>query len=232
MSTQAKAITPRIVLQAFLIVVVFPFLPLIISGLWDWWEAWVYAVINIAGFVLSRALAARQNPDILQERARSIDLVDAKPWDKVLAPMIAVGSLLIPAVAGADRLLGWSTPFTLTAKVSALIVILLGYLLGSWALIENRFFSGVVRIQKDRGHTVVSSGPYRFIRHPGYAGALWAYLATPIFLDSIWAFIPAALLIGILIVRTMLEDKTLQQELEGYKEFTQKTRYRLFPGIW
>lgn len=232
MSTQAQAITPRRIVQMLIIVVLLPFLPLIISGRWDWWEAWVYAVISVAGFAISRILAERRNPGILEERARSIDLVDAKAWDKVLAPMTALGSLFIPAVAGVDRLLGWSEPFTLPAKVIALIVILLGYFLGTWALIENRFFSGVVRIQKDRGHTVISTGPYRFIRHPGYAGALWAYLATPVLLDSVWAFIPAFLILSVLVIRTALEDKTLQEELPGYKEFTHKTRYRLIPGIW
>ncbi|MGB8982755.1 MAG: isoprenylcysteine carboxylmethyltransferase family protein, partial [Anaerolineales bacterium] len=89
-----------------------------------------------------------------------------------------------------------------------------------------------VRIQHERGHQVVSTGPYRFVRHPGYAGALWGYLAIPLLLDSAWAFLPAILLNGALVLRTALEDKTLQAELPGYKEFARKTRYRLFPGIW
>lgn len=116
--------------------------------------------------------------------------------------------------------------------VQLLIVMVLGYAFSTWALIENKFFSGVVRIQKDRGHHVISTGPYRIIRHPGYAGALWIYLATPIFMDSLWAFIPTILLVGVTIIRTSLEDRTLQNELPGYKEFTDQTRYRLFPGIW
>mgnify|MGYP002684581587 CR=1 FL=1 len=97
---------------------------------------------------------------------------------------------------------------------------------------ENRFFSGVVRIQTDRGHQVVTTGPYRFIRHPGYVGVLWTYLAMPLFLDSIWAFVPAVLTLAASILRTAWEDKTLQEELPGYKEYAQKTKYRLFPGIW
>jgi protein-S-isoprenylcysteine O-methyltransferase Ste14 len=108
----------------------------------------------------------------------------------------------------------------------------LGYVLSSWALLENRFFSGVVRIQKDRGHQVVSTGPYGFVRHPGYAGALLAYLVTPVLLDSTWAFIPAVLMAGVVILRTALEDRTLQEELPGYKDYARKTRYRLLPGIW
>jgi protein-S-isoprenylcysteine O-methyltransferase Ste14 len=161
-----------------------------------------------------------------------MDLQDAKPWDKLLAPSLAFGALFILIVAGLDRLFGWTVPFAIHIKIVALIVIILGYLLGSWALIENRFFSGVVRIQKDRGHRVVSTGPYRFIRHPGYAGALWAYLATPVLLDSMWAFIPAFLLVAVLVLRTTLEDRTLQQELPGYTEFAETTRFRLIPGLW
>lgn len=232
MATQTKFITPKTILRMALVVLVFPLLPMIISGAWDWWEAWAYAILSMVGFIVSRVLAAQRHPDILVERARSMELQDAKPWDKVLAPMLAFGSLLILIVAGADKLFGWTSPYSLNAKIVSLIVILLGYVVGSWALIENRFFSGVVRIQTDRDHHVVTTGPYRFIRHPGYASALWTYLAMPILLDSLWAFIPAVLLVVVLVVRTSLEDRTLQTELPGYKEYAQKTRYRLFPGIW
>jgi len=131
-----------------------------------------------------------------------------------------------------DKRYGWTDPLAFNIKIVSLIVIVLGYVLGSWALIENKFFSGIVRIQEDRGHHVVTTGPYRFIRHPGYAGSLLVYLVVPIFLDSLWAYIPTILLIGIVFLRTLLEDRTLQSELPGYKDFTQKTRYRLLPYIW
>lgn len=227
-----KAITPRRLVLLFIVVFVFPLLPILISGDWTWWEAWFYALISAAGFIASRVLAAQRHPDIIEERARSMELEGAKPWDKILAPSLAFGNILILVVAGIDHRFGWTSPFPLAVKLLAILIIILGYLLGSWALLENRFFSGVVRIQKDRGHHVVSSGPYHFIRHPGYAGALWAYLCTPLLLDSAWALLPALLLAGVLILRTALEDNTLQQELPGYKDFTHKTRYRLFPGVW
>ena len=114
-----------------------------------------------------------------------------------------------------------------------MIFILIGYVIGSWALMENRFFSGTVRIQKERGQHVVSTGPYAWVRHPGYAGALLTYFVTPLLLDSPWTFAPVAFITVVLIVRTALEDLTLHEELPGYKEYaTQKTRYRLLPGIW
>lgn len=232
MTTQTKLMTPKTIVRLAVVLLVVPLAPMIISGAWDWWEAWAYAIINILGFMISRVLAVRRHPDIIAERARSMEMQDAKPWDKILSPMLAFGALLILIVAGADKGFGWTSPFALNFKLAALVVIILGYAVGSWALIENRFFSGVVRIQTDRGHHVVTTGPYRLVRHPGYAGGLWTYLAMPVLFDSLWAFIPTVLLIGVLVLRTSLEDRTLQAELPGYKEFTQKTRYRLLPGIW
>lgn len=232
MAENKMILTLRSIVLMVLVLVVAPFIPMIISGAWDWWEAWAYAVLYVMGFVVSRALAARRHPDILAERARSMEMQNAKSWDKILAPALAFGSILILIVAGVDRSFGWTGPFRLDVKIASLIVIFLGYVLGSWALIENRFFSGVVRIQMDRNHRVVTTGPYRLVRHPGYAGALWTYLAMPILLDSLWAFIPTVLLVAVLILRTTLEDRTLQAELPGYAEYAQRTRYRLFPGIW
>jgi protein-S-isoprenylcysteine O-methyltransferase Ste14 len=232
MSEQAKVFTPRVIVQMLFFVVVIPFLPLLISRHWDWWEAWVYAIAGILGFVFSRVLAARRHPDLIAERSRFMQHENAKSWDRILAPLISLGSILIMIVVGLDELLGWSPAFSLPAKIIALVLILAGYALSSYALIENRFFSGMVRIQTERGHQVVSSGPYRWVRHPGYAGGLPVYLATPVFLDSVWAFIPAVSLTVALVIRTSLEDRTLQEELAGYKDYAMRVRYRLLPGVW
>jgi protein-S-isoprenylcysteine O-methyltransferase Ste14 len=227
-----RILSPRIVVQMLFFIVVIPFLPLLISWRWDWWEAWVYAIISILGFAISRALAARRHPDLLAERARFTQLEDAKAWDKKLAPLVGLGGSLIPLVAGLEARFDWSPTFSWPAKTVALAIILAGYILASYALIENRFFSGMVRIQTDRGHQVVASGPYRWLRHPGYAGALLAYLATPFFLDSRWALLPAVFLTIILVIRTKWEDKALQDELEGYGDYAGRVRYRLLPGVW
>jgi len=232
MEKQPKIITPRVVVLMLFFVVVIPFLPLLISRQWDWLEAWVYAIIGILGYAISRVLAARRHPDLLAERARFLQHEDAKPWDKLLSPLVGLGGGLIPLVVGLDALFGWSTPFSQPIKILALVIILAGYALGSYALIENRFFSAMVRIQTDRGHQAVSSGPYRWLRHPGYAGALLTYLATPFFLDSRWAFLPAVFLTIVLVIRTSLEDRALQDELEGYREYASRVRYRLLPGVW
>ena len=232
MDNQPKKISPRTIGMMLVFIVVIPFLPLLISRRWDWWEAWVYVIIGILGFAVSRMLAARRNPDLLAERAHFLQHQDAKPWDKILAPLVGLGGGFIPLVAGLEARFAWPTPFNLLVKILALVFILAGYALASYALIENRFFSGMVRIQTDRGHHLVSSGPYLWVRHPGYAGALLTYLATPFFLDSRWSFLPVLFITIVLVIRTSLEDKVLQNELEGYRNYTKQIRYRLLPGVW
>lgn len=232
MTETTRAVPIRAIVQMVMIVFVAPLIPMIISGRWNWTEAWVYAALSSLSFIISRILVARRHPDLIAERARFMEASDTKPWDKVLAPLLAFGSILILVVAGLDKFYGWSIPFSLGAKIAAFVGILLGYAFSSWALIENRFFAGTVRIQTERGHHVISSGPYRIVRHPGYAGAVLGYLLIPVLLDSAWAFLPAVLLLVVIVVRTALEDQTLQAELPGYEEFAQRTRYRLIPGIW
>jgi len=232
MSDHQRVVTPTVVALMLLFVVGVPFLPLLISGHWAWWEAWVYAIIGILSFAVSRALAARRNPDILAERARFLRHENAKSWDKLLAPLVGFGGALIPLVAGLDARFRWSAPFATPAKVVALALLVVGYVWSSYALIENSFFSGMVRLQTERGQQVISSGPYRWMRHPGYAGALLAYWATPILLGALWAYLPTICLTVVLVIRTSLEDQTLQSELEGYREYAQRVRYRLLPGVW
>jgi protein-S-isoprenylcysteine O-methyltransferase Ste14 len=232
MKKQQKLLSASLILQLLFFIVMMPFLPLLIAWRWDWWEAWVYGILSILGFVVSRLLAARRHPDLITERARILKHEDAKSWDKTLAPLMGVGGGLVLLVAGLDARLGWSPDFSMPVKILALALILGGYALGSYALIENRFFSGVVRIQTERGHQVVSSGPYRWIRHPGYAGALLTYAGTPLLLDSTWACIPTLVIMVLIVIRTALEDGFLQEALEGYRDYARRVRYRLFPGVW
>jgi protein-S-isoprenylcysteine O-methyltransferase Ste14 len=131
-----------------------------------------------------------------------------------------------------DERFGWSPDLPDGLQLIGLALIFAGSMLGTWAMLTNRFFSSLVRIQTDRGHTVVSGGPYRLIRHPGYAGNVLAWMATPVFFASIWAAVPAVLAIIVTIVRTALEDRTLRAELPGYLDYTRAVRRRLLPGIW
>lgn len=226
-------ITPRAIIAFFLYVALFSFVPLLISGHWDWWQGWAYAIVMVLASLISRILAARQHPNLLAERGRFTNMPDAKVWDKKLAPMVGlIGPILTLIVCGLDARFAWSPAFPDWAAPVALVVLVLSDAFASWALVENRFFSGMVRIQTERGHRVVDSGPYHYVRHPGYLGATLTFLSTPILLGSSWALLPTVVTIILMILRTALEDQTLQDELPGYKEYAHRTRYRLFPGIW
>jgi protein-S-isoprenylcysteine O-methyltransferase Ste14 len=142
------------------------------------------------------------------------------------------GPALMWLVAGLDKRWNGSPSLAIELELAAFVVVILGYLISIWAFLENKFFSAVVRIQTERGHSVVSTGPYRWVRHPGYAGGLIGYLATPFALGTLWSFLPAVLTGIALIARTALEDQTLQNELTGYREYAARVRYRLLPGVW
>ncbi len=232
MGDNSKKIPMKAVLMLVIFIILIPLSPMIISGRWDWLEAWLYAGISIIGFAVSRWLASRKHADLLKERSRYLDQPDAVSWDKLLSPLVGMGGALIPITAGIEALLSTSTDFSMWVKIISLILIIASYELGSYALIANRFFSGMVRIQSERGHQVVSGGPYRWVRHPGYAGALLTYFATPLFLDSPWTFVPVLLLAFVLVIRTSKEDKFLQEKLDGYREYAGRVRYRLVPGLW
>jgi protein-S-isoprenylcysteine O-methyltransferase Ste14 len=135
-------------------------------------------------------------------------------------------------VAGLDHRYYWSPEFPLWINVIGFILIAFGYAFAAWAVAENRFFSSMVRIQTDRGHVVCDTGPYRFVRHPGYSGNILPLFGIVLALDSVWTLIPAAVALIIMVIRTVLEDQTLQEELPGYRDYARRVRYRLIPGIY
>ena len=156
-----------------------------------------------------------------------------KRWDKWLAPLVALfGPLALWCVAAWDVRGHWPPPVPVAWSAAAFAVCVAGILLTFWAMVTNRFFSATVRIQEDRGHVVVDGGPYRHMRHPGYVGALAFTVASPVALGSWLALIPAVLTSALLVVRTALEDRTLRRELNGYREYANRVRYRLAPGVW
>jgi protein-S-isoprenylcysteine O-methyltransferase Ste14 len=197
------------------------------AGRLNWTMAWAFLGLYATNGIVIVLLI---NPDLMAERART--KADAKGWDKVLSGFLRLYLLTAPLVAGLDRRWGWSPQLPLAVQLAALVVGALGYGLNAWAITTNRFFSAVVRIQRDRGHAVVSTGPYQYVRHPGYVGSMMVALAIPLILGSLWAYVPAVLGELLFIVRTALEDRTLHEELDEYREYAQQTRYRLLPGIW
>jgi protein-S-isoprenylcysteine O-methyltransferase Ste14 len=228
-----KALTGKIV-AAFLVVVLLPpAIMFVAAGRYDWWEAWAMVAVLVVTTLVSRAILIVKYPDLALERARWTQGQDSKDWDRKLMPIVALyGPFLMWLTAGLDKRFDATSPLPLALELAAFAVVIAGYLFSTWAMITNRFFSSVFRIQTDREHAVVTGGPYRLVRHPGYAGGFVGYLATPIALGTLWVYLPALLTVVAVVVRTYLEDQALQAELPGYVEYTQRTRYRLLPGIW
>ncbi len=231
-----KAPQANLVRQWIRLIVVYLLIPLVLlvcGGDFGWWQAWIYALLIVAAGIGGRIWAERRHPGLLAERQNMEKIQSAKAWDKVLAPLMALSvSFPLVIVAGLDHRFGWSPALPLWLVIFGIILITLGYAFSMWAFVENRFFSSVVRIQADRGHVVCDSGPYRLVRHPGYSGTILPLLGIVLALSSLWTLVPAAVALIISVIRTALEDQTLQQELPGYKEYTQRVRYRLFPGIY
>jgi len=228
-----QAPSPRLWLVLIFTYLFIPLLLLVFGGDVGWWQGWVYGVLIFASGIGGRFLAEKRHPGILVERATSEKTLNAKPWDKVLSPLMAI-SLTFPlvSVAGLDHRYGWTPLFSTWLTISGLVLIALGYAFAAWALVENRFFSSTVHIQTDRGHSVCDSGPYAVVRHPGYAGNLLALPGMVLAFGSVWILIPAMVALLIAVMRTALEDRTLHEELPGYKDYAGRVRYRLFPGIY
>lgn len=225
--------SPRQWISVAVVYLLIPLFLLVCGGDFGWWQAWGYSLLIFAAGIGGRIWAERRHPGLLAERQSTEMFHNAKAWDKVLAPLMAlsVGFPLV-IVAGLDHRFGWSPVFPPWLFVLGFILTSLGYAFAVWALVENRFFSSVVRIQMDRGHVVCDTGPYQFVRHPGYAGNILPLLGIVLALSSVWTLLPAAVALIIAIVRTALEDRTLQEELPGYRDYARRVRYRLIPGIY
>jgi len=200
---------------------------------WGWWQAWAYSLLFASAGIGLRLWAERRHPGLMAERAQLLRAPGVKSWDRLLSPLMAL-SLGLPlfVVAGLDHRFGWSPHFPSWLNILGLVLASAGYGFAGWALVENRFFSAVVRIQSERGHVVCDTGPYKIVRHPGYAGSVLPPFAMVLALDSVWTLIPATAAVVIVVVRTALEDHTLQQELPGYREYADHVRYRLIPGVY
>jgi protein-S-isoprenylcysteine O-methyltransferase Ste14 len=200
------------------------------AGRMNWWPAWAAIGVWLFWFTATDILILRFNPDLMAERL--IPPKGAKTWDRAIVSILRLTELVRYILAGLDQRFGWTVGFLLAAQIAGLTVCVLSYALLPWAMASNNFFSQIVRIQTDRSHAVATAGPYRFIRHPGYLGIILFELGSAALLGSLWALIPMALCIFFPILRTALEDRTLQAELPGYAEYAKQVRYRLLPGIW
>jgi len=199
------------------------------AGRLDWLRGWFFAALTIITLAVTIPVLRRENPRILRTRLQKTQ--GTKPFEKVIYAVMGSALLACLAVAGLDARFGWSSlPFEWTFL--GMLIYVAGYIPIGLAMAANPFIERTVRIQEERGHVAVTTGPYRIVRHPMYAGLLLVIGSWPLLLGSIWSYVPWAVLTVTLIVRTALEDRTLRRELPGYEEYTKHTRYRLIPEIW
>jgi protein-S-isoprenylcysteine O-methyltransferase Ste14 len=210
-----------------LMVAVILFLP---AGRLDWAMGWALVGITFLWASATALVLIFRTPELLAERTGPRK--GAKTWDMAIMSVVGLTTMARCIVAGLDERYGWTAGIPPLLQVAALVVAVLCYALAVWATASNAFFSQIFRIQEERGHAVASGGPYRFVRHPAYVGTVLFELSVPVMLGSWWALIPGGLGALLFIIRTALEDRTLLEELAGYRGYAQRVRYRLLPGIW
>ena len=193
-------------------------------------RGWMYFGIVAAAYAVMLVVFVRRSPELLNERSRERE--NTKPWDKVLLALyVLIGFFATHIVAGLDARYGWSR-IGLLYMIPGIILYGLSAWLGGWAMLKNKYFEATVRIQDDREQTVVTDGPYKLVRHPGYLSILLAMLGMPLMIGSLYMYVCAAAAAVIIVVRTALEDRALRSELKGYAAYAGEVRYRLIPLIW
>jgi len=200
------------------------------AGTLRWPQAWVFLALYLSGVAWFFIWTKRRDPDLLKERMSPKKNV--KAWDRKILRVYTLFLAALPVVSGLDAVRFRWSHIPLWLNIVGFAGLVLSNLLAFWATKVNTFASSVVRIQDDRGHRVCTTGPYARIRHPMYGAVIPMAVCLPLALGSCYAFIPAVAIVGLFILRTSLEDKTLQEELPGYKEYAQKVRFRLIPGLW
>ena len=202
----------------------------VLAGRWDYWQGWGFCAA-IAVLTITIIIMFADKMDLIRDRRKPGP--GTKWWDKILFYIFGPLWLIIICLgildAGRYR---WTSHIPVVVYVLSYIIFLLSVGLFLWAMYVNRFFSSVVRIQKDRGHELVTDGPYRYVRHPGYVGGILGAVSVSLMLGSLWVLIPCGFFVLIMLIRTFLEDNTLKKELPGYTDYSEKVKYRLIPGIW
>lgn len=210
--------------------IIFLSLLFISAGRINYWQGWLYATVNLI-LVVINSFALINNNELAEERSKSG--IGAKTWDKMIIGFSAITLVIVYVVAGLDSgRYHWSPKLHWSLHLLGIVLLMSGEVFFFFAQRQNKFFSSVMRIQSDRGHSVCETGIYKIIRHPAYLGTIITAIGIPLILGSFWSFIPSFVSIILTFIRTCLEDKTLINELNGYPDYTHKTPYRLIPGIW
>ncbi len=230
---QKRNVTSGILARGAQLLFMFAWLGVVLflsAGTLQWTAAWVYLGISLVSVLINAIFMLRTSPETVAERGQAKGWKD---WDKLVSGLwAALQYLVLPLVAGLDARFHWSGEIGWLGHGIGVLVYSFSLAVSGWSMITNAYFSTAVRIQAERGQKVCKSGPYRFIRHPGYASFFLQSIGMAILLGSWWALIPAVISGALMVARTALEDRMLQDELEGYKEYTQEVEYRLMPGVW
>ena len=201
------------------------------AGTLAWPEAWLYMILQFSFSATMAVWLKRNDPELLKDRMTFLKS-SARSWDKVILWILTIVSIPYILLPGLDTVRYQWSSVPSVFKVVGFAGVAGAFLLIFWVMRENTYLSRIVEVQKERGHTVITAGPYQWVCHPMYVGVITIFFCIPLALGSLWTLIPAAMLIVLLVVRTRFEDKTLHAELEGYKEYSVKVPYRLVPGIW
>jgi len=238
MAKQAHKIDKKMmqgIIKRALTILIFLFLQAVIffacAGRTDIPRGWLYFGLTALQLLCNMAVLFKYSPETIAERSELKS--GTKGWDLVFAVLYSLMIvLLIPAIAGLDvGRFHWSQlGIEFVALGTVLFILSESFVV--WSMLENKFFELGVRVQKERKQYVVSTGPYAIVRHPGYAGMILMYIAGPLIIGSLYAVACSIVLLVLFVIRTELEDKTLQKELKGYKQYVREVRYKLLPGVW
>ncbi len=197
------------------------------------WGFWIYAATVLTYQILSLLIIVPRFPAYVElAHLRKVQRGDAKKWDRHIVRLLMVATLLIYVLAAVDLGRLYYCLLPLWMAPIGILLYAAGSALNQWAMIHNPHFEKEVRIQVDRNHQVIAAGPYRHIRHPGYLGSLLGFVSFPFILGSAFAFIGVIFAIAGTVVRTHLEDRTLDKELVGYYQYRESVPYRLIPFVW
>lgn len=211
------------------------FLPVLLfipAGTLNWPEAWLFLIIFLPWLGTILLWLMKNNPDLLKERLKMPIQKNQKGWDKGIVLAFLILSMIWLPLPGLDAVRYQWSHVPLALKAPGFIGLIPSFLIVFLTMRENPYLSAVVKIQRDRDHKVITTGPYKYVRHPMYSGMIILFLSFPLSLGSYYALILSLVFIFLIILRTHLEDKTLQKELPGYDGYTKRVRYRLMPGVW
>ena len=213
--------------SSLLVLILCLFLP---AGTWAWPRGWLFLGVLLASSIPITLYLRKVNPDVIAGRVNRHE--SPRRWDLLLGLMMLAAMIAVPIVAALDDGRYHWLPVPWWGCVLGYTLLIIGMVGLTWAESVNKFFEPSVRIQTDRGHRVIDTGPYAIIRHPGYVSGFLVFIGMPLSLGSVWALIPAVLACLLIVVRTIWEDQTLREELAGYEEYAQRVSYRLIPGVW